>query len=157
MNCLEIDHMLNFIYEKTSSEIIEKAKAKRVAVLAKIEERKDRIRRTRAEFGITDEVLIDLLQQARADSRNVRSTYMSKSKRANAGLADEATEEVVVPAGVVNNLMTEQDLISGEIDQVAKLDLVIRNLVDRPDERRGQEGKVCGHRLSNDELVYLGF
>lgn len=159
MQVEDIDHMFNFAYEKASTEITDKAAHKRGQILAKIEERKGRIKRLRAEYGITDEVLIDLLQQARADARTAaHSTYTSKARNTGRALDGGATEgDVIVPAGIVSNIMTEQDSISGELEQAAKLDLVIRNLVDLPDERAGMAGKLRGHRLTAGELVYLGF
>lgn len=147
--------MFNFTYEKTAAQIIEKAKAKKTALLEKVEERKDRIKRLRAEYGITDEVLIDLLQQARANARSAVMQYTSNAKVSKGpGMSEES---VVVPAGVVNNLMTEQDFITSETTQATDLDLIVRNLTDLPDERRGLEGKLRGHRLNKEELVYLGF
>jgi hypothetical protein len=154
----DTDHMLNFTYEKPSAEIIEKSKVKRVALLAKVEERKGRIKRLRDEYDVTDEVLIDLLQQARAQSRNNPALqYTSNAKVAKMRGGKMTEESVTVPAGVVNHLNTEQDLADSEIAEVKKLDLVVRNLVDFPDERQGQSGKMRGHRLNTDELVYLGF
>lgn len=146
--------MFSFTYEKSASEIIDKAKIKRTALLAKVEERKGRIKRIRDEYGIDDAVLIDLLQQARASARAAHAMQYTSNVKRDKGLTEDA---IVVPAGVVNNLMTEQDFITGEVEQTAKLDLIIRNLVDHPDERRGMEGKMRGHRLNTEELVYLGF
>lgn len=147
--------MFNFTYEKTSAEIITKAQGKRLSLLSKVEERKDRIKRLRAEYGITDEVLIDLLQQARANARSAVMQYTSNAKVSKGpGMSEES---VVVPAGVVNNLMTEQDFITSETTQATDLELIVRNLTDLPDERRGLEGKLRGHRLNKEELVYLGF
>ena len=156
MHVQETDYMLNFTYEKTAAEIVDKSKTKSKALRAKVEERRERIKHIRAEYGIDDAVLIDLLQQARANARNAVMQYTSNAK-AGGGAKGLTEDAVIVPAGVVNNLMTEQDFITGELEQAAKLDVIIRNLVDFPDERRGQEGKMRGHRLTQDELVYLGF
>lgn len=151
----ETGHMFNFTYEKTSDEIITKAQGKRLSLQAKVEERKERIKRLRTEYSITDEVLIDLLQQARANARSAVTQYTSNTKVSKGpGMSEES---VIVPAGVVNNLMTEQDFIASETTQAGDLDLIIRNLTDAVDERRGQEGKWRGHRLSKEELIYLGF
>lgn len=152
----ECEYMFNFQYEKPSDEIIAKAKIKRSELVEKIEERKTRIKETRGRFGIDDAVMIDLLHQARDDSQRGRSAKMSYTSNARSE-GSPPRAEVTVPAGVVSNLMTEHDCITSEAASVASLELVIRNLQDMPDERHGMEGKLRGHRLSKDELIYLGF
>lgn len=151
MQVERIDSMFNFTFEKSSTEIIEKSKAKVVAIKAKIEERGKRITATRTEYKITDAVLIDLLQQARAaQGRHVMSYTSNASVKSGNGLTEET---VTVGAGVVNMLLTEQDFIDGEKAQVSKLEVIIRNLADLPDA----QGRVRGHKLSFGELTFLGF
>jgi len=152
----DIDHMFHFTYVKSSAQIVEKATAKVAALRAKIEERRARIKTIRTTYEITDEVLIDLLQQARNQARNAQTvSYTSNARVAQGASMSEAT--VTVPAGVVNNLMTEQDFIAGEQAQIRDLKLIIRNLEDLPDTRPGCTDKRVGHTLTKEELVYLGF
>lgn len=137
---------LRFTYEKSSAEIVAKCAAVRALILLKIEERKARIASTRDAHGITDEVLIDLLQQAQ-DDRYSKVQYTSN--RTVSG----TPQEVTVPAGVVSNLTTERDLMRVELERVKQLELIERNLVDLP----GPDGKPRGHKLNDAQLTYLGF
>lgn len=157
MHVQAITHLFNFRYQKSSEDIRSACKTKIVAVRAKIEEREARIRRIREEYRITDAALVDILAQAR-QTRNAQVMYRYTSKgagpRSHAGAGDiDDDEEVMIGAGVVNNLLTERDFIDGEREQVRKLELIVRNLRDLPDD----EGVVQGHPLTNEELEFLGF
>ncbi len=150
MQVERIDNMFNFTFEKTSEEIKTKATAKVSAIKKKVEERGKRIAATRAEFKITDAVLIDLLQQARAAGGNERMSYSTNARDERGGLTEET---ITVGAGVVNSILTEQDFINGERAQATKLEIIIRNLADLPDA----QGRPRGHKLSFSELTFLGF
>ena len=150
MQAERIDHMFNFTFEKSSDEIKAKASAKRTALLSKVEERKTRIKKTREEYKVTDEVLSNILMQMRqAGNKNVQTYSVSNYQKGEKGTI---SEEIVVPAGVVNNILTEQDYIAAEVSQAEKLDIIWRNLKDLK-----VNGELKGHELSYQELTYLGF
>ena len=145
-------HILNFVYYKSAASIISKATEKAKALEAKIAEREKRIEKTRKEFDISDAMMMELLTAARQQmvSNRVMQTYQI-SKTGNDGKMTEET--VTIGAGVVNMLFTERDFIESEKGQIKKLQLIIRNLEDLPDDNGGKKG----HELSNPELEYLGF
>ncbi len=153
MQVQNISHYFQFQFEKTTSEIVASCLRKESEIRAKVEEREGRVRKVRAEYKITDSVLIDLLSQARAASKRNDAMLSNYSSRA----VDEGGDEphvVTVGAGVVNMLLTERDFIDGERAQADRLSIVARNLRDFVDERGI---KRESHRLSFDELRFLGF
>lgn len=145
-------HSLSF--SKSSAEIKDKATAKILLLVAKITEREGRVARLRNEFEISDADLIKLLSQAASDATsNVRvATTMSY----NIGSNDNVR---VVAAGVVQNLLTEQQLIEQERDLVVKLQMVIRNLrpVVHYAQDTGARYEVDAFPLSESDLDFLGF
>lgn len=164
MKIQDIGHLFRFTYSKSSTEIVDKMKAKVIALRQKINERMERVAKVRAEYKITDAVLVDLLQQARAAARRDADmgNKMSYSTKRDPGHAEigagnegEDGEDLVIGAGVVNGLLTENDFIERETSQVAKLALIIRNLKD--EERDWSDGRKVGWSLNEDELTYLGF
>lgn len=66
-----------------------------------------------------------------------------------------------VPAGVIANLIQERTMIDTELQQLRKLELVLRNLRDEEPYTHPRTGEVCMrqaiHELDDDELEYLGF
>lgn len=151
---MEVEHMFSFVFEKPSAEIVEKAKIKADCLRSKIEERQIRIAKLREEYKVTDAILVDLLTQARNAQRRGEAK-MSYSVQNTAARTGGINDEVVIGAGVVNNLLTESDFIEAEKTQVKRLDLIIRNLRDLPRERNSTMER--GHVLSYEELEYLGF
>lgn len=148
------DHMFNFRYVKSSKDIIIKAMDKVTALESKVEERKKRIVKTREEYEVTDAMMIDLLQQAREQLVSNRTSQQQTYSVTKHGSDKAMSEEtVVIGAGVVNMLFTEQGFIEAEKKEINRLQLIIRNLDDIPDEN----GKSRGHNLGEDELRYLGF
>ena len=146
----QIHNMFNFSFEKPSVDIIAAAKKKIDSIHSKIKEREHRVARVREEYKIDDKALIELLTQARkAAGAGVMSYSVS-----NSAVGSKMTEDVItVAAGVVNHLLTENDFIEGEKSQAEKLEVIVRNLADIADDN----GKPRGHRLSFDELRFLGF
>lgn len=148
------DHMFNFQYVKSSKQITDKMTAKIATITKKIEERKGRIKDLRAEYKITDAVLIDLLEQAREAQRkndNRMSYSLSNTPAKGGGGLTENT--ITIGAGVVNHLLTESDMVRSEEAEVTRLELVVRNLEDLEND----QGKKVGHHLREEELKYLGF
>jgi hypothetical protein len=149
----ETSYMFNFTYIKSSTEIIGKAKIKVEALRAKITEREQRILKTRKEYDITDAMLVDLLTQARKQNQNNRASNQTYSVSKTTGSGSQMTEETVtIGAGVVNLLFTEMEFIESEKSEAKRLELIIRNLRDIPDQYDG-----LGHALHESELTYLGF
>lgn len=150
--------MFNFKYTKPASEIVEKAKTKAAQIRAKIEERQGRIAALRAEYEIDDAALVQLLQAARKQQRShdkMSYSYSQSNARVDGG---KQMEEKTIGAGVVNNLLTENDFIEAEKEQVKTLDLMIRNL--KPIPRFSFNGTTLPEEeftLTSEELVYLGF
>jgi len=159
MKVQDAEHLFhNFTFEKSSKDIVAAATRKRDTVLTKIHEREERLAKIRNEYKITDAALIDIMRQARQQTASNAVSYSfsngvpsSVPSRDGRGLTEET---ITIGAGVVNNLLTEQDFIEGEREQIKRLELVIRNLADLP---TGFEGAIRGHRLSYVELEFLGF
>lgn len=156
-------HMFNFEFQKSADEIIEKVKTKVVALRAKIEERQGRVTALRKEYGIDDAALIQLLTEARKAMKNGTAKMSYSLSNVRTFGSDEGggqiTKETVIGAGVVNNLLTENDFIETERDQVRRLELIVRNLkpIKRFANASGTEIPPDGFSLSYGELEYLGF
>jgi hypothetical protein len=149
-----IENMFHFRYLKSSEEIITKMKTKVLALRNKIEDRKVRIKNLRTEYKITDAVYANLLEQARdAQKRNeaAKMSYVVKNDTPTRGMQEG--EDLIIGAGVVNHLLTEQDFVKNEEAQADRLELICRNLRDTKNER----GDIVGHELGEAELTYLGF
>ncbi len=153
MQVQNISHMFSFNFEKSTAEVVAACQKKERDNRAKIEEREGRISRVRAEYKITDAVLIDLLSQARAAAKRNDALMNYSSNMPSANDSGE-TATITIGAGVVNMLMTERDFIDGERAQADKLAMIARNLRDFIDERGITR---TNHRLSYDEIRFLGF
>lgn len=157
MNPIHISAMLNFGYEKSSEEIKAKAKEKIVSLREKIADREDRIAKVRKEYGLDDKKWAEMLVQV-SNSRRAAQTYsLSNHVRHDEG----GEEEIMVGAGAINNLLTESQYIESEKEQVKKLEMIVRNLENLVDRQLGFNSsggfKTAGHKLTHDELEYLGF
>lgn len=145
-------HSLTFA--KTSGEIKEKAASKIEALASKVKEREGRITRLRKEFDISDQDMIKLLSQAAQDA--LSNARVATTMSYNIGNQDEVR---VVAAGVVQNLLTERQLIEQEKEHIEKLQLVIRNL--RPLTHHATNTGVAyesdSFTLSEADLDFLGF
>ena len=144
----------NLSFEKSSSEIKEKATAKIASLGAKIKEREGRIARLRKEFDISDQDMIKILSQAAQGALSNASVATTMSY--NIGNQDEVR---VVAAGVVQNLITERQLIEQEQALVEKLQLVFRNLrpITHHATNTGVAYEVDTFTLSEADLDFLGF
>jgi hypothetical protein len=155
MHVQRIDNIFNFNYVKTAAEIVQRAKEKAAQLRAKIEEREARIRRVREEYKITDTVLLDIMNKARAASKRGENmiSYSNTVQPPEGG----SQEEITIGAGIVELLFTEEDHIAGERVNVEKLDMIVRNLKDK--RRFAPDGKEYteGHELTTPELRFLGF
>lgn len=151
-----IDHLFNSIeFRKSSAQIKTAAAFKAEKVKQKIAEREKRIRELRAEHEIEDSDLIQLLTAARKNAGANQYTYskMSKSK-----VGPSSMEEKTIGAGVVNNLLSENDYIEAEKDQVKVLERIMRNI--KPNPKYSEDGTELPEqqfKLTPDELDYLEF
>lgn len=155
MQVQRIDGMFNFEFEKSAHEIVVAATAKAAATRQKIEEREIRIKKVREEYKITDSALIDIMAQAREQSKRGGAAMFYNTKAASDDDADEG--EVTIGAGVVNMLLTERDHIEGEKAQVERLDMIARNLKDTRCFAPDGKEYMKGHMLTTAELKFLGF
>lgn len=159
-----VEQMFHTNFEKPVAEVKAKVIAKVEKIKQKIEERIVRVKNLRAEHGIDDAALIELLTQARnAAKRNNAAMQYSYTSNAPVGASANGTMSVekTIGAGVVNHLMTENDFIESERDEVKRLELYARNVTETRnwDARRlpGELPPVVGVHLSYDELEYLGY
>jgi hypothetical protein len=124
---------------KPGSEIAEKARAKVLAITAKITEREGRMAATCAEHSLSPADLFALAQSGgeHAGTGSYRGSWGGSAYKAP--VRD-------VPAGVVSSLVTESEQIESERQQVRTLELLARNI-----------DPVANHEISFAELEYLGF
>ncbi len=149
----------SFTYEKSSVEIKEKAKVKIATLEDKIKEREARVTRIRTEYEITDQALVDIMTQARSAQQRDKMSFSYKTTH---NATAQGPEERTIGAGTINNLLTENDFIEAERKQVKRLQLIVRNLKDLPDQNvrvvtPGETRPLRGPTLREDELEYLGF
>lgn len=126
----------------------------RVAMAAKVEELKLRIadravrtQKIRTEYAIDAEQLAVLL--------------MRFHQEGTGSVSYEKQGANPVPAGVIANLVREREMIDNEQEQIDKLELVQRNLLDEVQFAVEGTGEIktrpAVHELDDDELTYLGF
>ncbi len=159
MRADNMEHAFRFHYVKSSADIKAKMQDKITALKTKITEREKRIQDARAEYGITDDVLIKLYEQARKQAKSEdqglgkMSYSVSNVIRKTDG---NMTEELfTIGAGVVNMLLTEGDFLESERSSIKRLELIIRNLQDLPSHHAPYA--IEGHELTEAELSWLGF
>ncbi len=161
-----VEHMFNVTFEKPAADVRKRVDTKASQIKAKIEERQARIAKLRKEYDIDDAAMVQLLQALRRDEQLHGSgigTY-SYSSASNAQVAHGSSKtEMTIGAGAVKNLMTEGDAIDSERAHVRKLELLSRNVEDRPNygiaSYNGSESErpVKGIALSYEELEFLGY
>lgn len=157
MHARNIDHMFHGLtFTKPAIEIACAAQAKVKTLKAKVEERQRRINDLRAEYDIDDAALIQLLQAARKQDKALAHFAYSTSKMSG---GKKELEERTVGAGVVNNLLTENDFIEAERDQIKTLERIARNLKPIPRFASGNGAELPPEefKLLHEELEYLGF
>jgi hypothetical protein len=134
-----LDRMFQDVkFFKLGSEIAEKARAKVVAITAKIAEREVRMAEVCSQYSLSAADLFALAQSGgeHAGTGSYRSFGGSAYK---APVRD-------LPAGVVSSLVTESEQIESERQQVRTLELLARNI-----------DPAVEHEISFAELEYLGF
>jgi hypothetical protein len=157
---------LRFAYQKSTAEIQEKVGIKLVAVRAKIAEREARVARVREEYDISDADMSEILAQYANDmvsnsSRGSKMSYSISSNKAGGAAAPGGQgggDERIIGAGVVNNILTEKQLIETEKEAVEKLERIQRNL--KPIKEWSQTGVAYMQdewALTEEDIEYLGF
>jgi hypothetical protein len=146
-------------FTRTSNEIKEAAVNKVEFLRAKIVDRERRIADIRKSYEISDQDLIDLLSQANANRASSPGHYaLSSVRRARAEEDDtEPTTERYIAAGVVQNILTEKQLIEQETQAITTFEFVIRNI--RPIRHVSDQGvpyEDDNFRLSYEDLSALG-
>lgn len=136
---------------KTTPEIRAAMQRKVKEIASNIEEREARMRRIREEYQIDAERLAALvIQFQNNDSGFVSYQAQGDSKHA-----------VVVPAGVIANIIREREMIDSERGQIRKMELILRNIPDMELYNDLKTGEVKSrqplHKLTDEELEFLGF
>lgn len=140
-------------YSIKSTDELRQAFTRKIAeVTARIEDRRVRLVKLRQDNNLSSERLAQLVSLYRRDS----DAYIT-----NYNYQHQEDGDAIVPAGVIANIVSEYDMIENEQDQVRRMQLVSRNLLDEEpylNPRTGEHGiRPCIHRLSDHELEYLGF
>jgi len=140
-------------YRIKTTEQVRDAMSRKVKELkVRIADRETRTMRIRDEYSIDAERLAVLVMRYRESTRNQTVSYDRQG-------GDR--DEVLVPAGVIANLVRERDMIDSEREQIRKLELILRNLADEELYHVPETGEVrtrrAIHELEDDELEYLGF
>lgn len=129
-------------------------------IQAKLIEREARVAELMKSYKITQAALADLIQQhAAAASRNSISNASYSTRVAASGSDDQQRyEEVVVPAGVVANILVERQTRDDERRQIDDLIVLYSSTADTVDEV--VNGVLVRHDavhvLTTDERRYLG-
>lgn len=146
-----IDELFSEVsYNKKNSAELRGAMTRKVAELNALSQtREGRILKLREEYEIDAELLARLVMQFQRDEHAGSINY------------NQQPGKTVIPAGVIANIIREQEMIDSEREQLRKLDLVLRNLRDTEvyfatDTGEHRE-RPCIHTLTDHELVYLGF
>lgn len=157
-------NMLNFHYQKSIDEVKSACAEKVIKLAQKIEERRKRISDLRQLHEIDDSALIQLLTAARKQQNQGYYTFTPSVGLGNSMIQAKQpdqrdTVEKTVGAGVVQNLLTEQDAIEQETDSMRKLNMIQRNL--RPTQswnaETGEFYSTDFVSLNPQELSFLGF
>lgn len=150
-------NLLRFPYAKSVDEIQDASLRKIAALKAKIIEREARIVRLRTEFNVSDADMIQLLSQAAQEAVSNLRTNATMSYTIGGG--SNGGEVRIVGAGLVQNLLTERQLIEQERESVTKLEFVLRNLrpITRHATNSGAAYVIDQFDLSESDLEFLGF
>lgn len=136
-------------FNKKSSEEVRAAMTRKVEEVRTLSKtREERILKLRSDYEIDAELLAQLVMQFQRQSDNFTNYNNQPGKQ-------------VIPAGVIANIIREQEMIDNERKQIRKMELVLRNLRDTElyfTEDTGEtRERRCVHVLTDEELEYLGF
>jgi hypothetical protein len=137
---------------KTSPELREAMQRKLIALHDLIEGREQRMKHLRAEYSIDAETLARLVMQFQKQSHG--ASVVNYNNQGDG-------KDRLIPAGVIANIIREQEMIDSERGQIHKIELILRNLRDTEpynDEQTGEtKTRGCIHQLNDTELEFLGF
>lgn len=137
-------NVLSRLVFKVPTQTLQDALVKKVKLLGeKIDVRRGRVRKIREENRITDEVLIELLKMARAASS--ASFYTVTSSVRSDPTTQTQEDTVTISAGIVANMMSEEDAMKEELNASDRLATILANICF-------VEGPV---ELSFDEVKFL--
>jgi hypothetical protein len=135
--------------KKTSAELRTAMQRKVQEIKTLSQTREGRILKLREDYEIDAELLSRLVIQFHRNETSGSVNYNHQPGKS------------IIPAGVIANIIREQEMIDSERDQLRKLDLVIRNMRDTEfyfaDDTGEHRERACIHELSDYELEYLGF
>lgn len=148
----------------TRAELLPKLSKKVEQLKAKIEERKERLEEIRGRFKINREGMLELIAKYLRDQQHGRSvaTYSLSNSAVPSAPEMKDVSEVAVPAGVIANIVTENELIENEQELVKKISLVAHRLNVQPQlfKVHPQTGATIAvdpiYELSDHELEFFG-
>ena len=149
--------------QKTTADVHRSMERKVVNVTAKIEERRERVRKIKVEYEITDSALVEIISRYHRDTQRgiVGATYSNSISNSPQQNTASPQAEKLVPAGVVANLMTEMEHIESETEEVERMKLILANLQQTVLATHPTTGatitREAVHTLTDNELRYLGF
>lgn len=155
-----VRHLLDNVKynQKNTAQIRTAIENKVSALMASIERRNERIVKLRAEHNIDAEQLASLLVQHANAQKGQRQMQNLSTYDGSPAMGHH---ERSIPAGAVSNIAEEHGMIVSEKGQLRKMRLVLRNLQDEEYFYNPQSGqtelRATVHKLSDDELEYLGF
>ena len=137
-------------YNKKNSIELRGAMTRKVdEIKALSQTREGRIVKLREDYEIDAELLSRLVMQFHRDKQTNSINY------------NQQPGKIIIPAGVIANIIREQEMIDSEREQLSKLALVLRNLRDTEfyfaEDTGEHRERLCIHQLSDHELEYLGF
>lgn len=137
---------------KTTEEIREAMLERMVEIKERLEDRHRRVDKLREDNGISYERLAQLVSLY---ERGQYDSFVDYNKQ------KQGEHDAVIPAGVIANVVREYTMIESEQGQLRRLDLVSRTICDEEpyyNPETGEHGiRKCIHKLSDEELEFLGF
>lgn len=137
---------------KTSAELRTAMDKKKTEIEGNIKVRTVRIEQLCEQYQLTGERLTTLMMEFNNRDHDTMVSFEAQTR---------ADGEQLVPAGVIANIGQEQRMVKNERVQIAKLELVSRNLCETEQFSVSGTGEIktrpCTHKLDDDELIYLGF
>lgn len=137
-------------YNTKSSEEIRAALTRRIEeVTSFVQRREQRIAKLRADYNINAEQLVQLIMRFERKGSEGFVNY------------NHQPGEQTIPVGVIKNIISEQEMIENEQQQLKKMNLIQRNLRDTELYHTEDTGETrerrCIHYLDDADLEYLGF
>jgi hypothetical protein len=142
----------------TTAQVRTALEAKVVAVRDKVSVRRQRIEKIAVDNGITPEAMSDLVVQYMQDQQKGRSKMTYTVSNSPQG-STPGSNETLIPAGVIVNLVTEKELITNEVAEIKRMELILRNLretLPALSEAGELVQRPVVHTLDDSDIEYLG-